>query len=204
MPSRNIIKVYAPDSYYHVYARGVNRQNVFNDAVDYKYFTQLFARYLSQEQMFSKDGVAYPHFSSQIQLIAYCLMKNHYHLMLYQKNIDDVQKFMRCINTSYSRYFNLRHKRSGPLFESKFKAVRIDQEAYYQHITRYIHLNPRYWQKYYNSSLKFYREGDEPGWLTSIPILSMFSSREKYMEFVADCEEMRDMLAELKYQLADH
>jgi hypothetical protein len=110
---------------------------------------------------------------------------------------------MRSLNTSYSRYFNLRHKRTGPLFESKFKAALIDSNQYLEHITRYIHLNPRYWQNYYNSSYKFYVGGGEPEWIYTVPILSMFSSRKNYADFVADYEEMRDMIAEMKYQLAD-
>lgn len=105
--------------------------------------------------------------------------------------------------TSYSRYFNLKYKRSGPVFESRYKAVRIDTQQYLEHITRYIHLNPRRWENYYNSSLKYYRDDGEPEWLNTKSILSMFSSRESYMKFVADYEEMRDMLAEMKYQLAD-
>jgi len=203
MPSRNIVKEYAPDSYYHVYARGINKQKIYMDAVDYRYFTDLFARYLSRKPSISKDGVAYPSYAKEIKLISYCLMPNHYHMMIHQDSIDDLQKFMRSLNTSYSRYFNLRHKRSGPLFESSYKAVRIDQSSYYDHITRYIHLNPRHWENYFNSSLKYYRDGNEPEWLTTKPILELFASREKYMQFVADYEEMREMLAEMKYQLAD-
>jgi REP element-mobilizing transposase RayT len=203
MPSRNIVKDYAPESFYHVYARGVDKQKIFRDASDYRYFNALFIRYLSKDQMRSKDGTAYPHFKDRVQLLAYCLMTNHFHLLIFQNDIDDLQSFMRSLMTSYSRYFNLKYGRTGSLFESRYKASRIDSDQYLQHISRYIHLNPRYWQNYYNSSLKFYRDGNEPYWLKSSAILEIFSTRQDYMDFVSDYAEMKDMISEMKYQLAD-
>ncbi len=203
MPSRNTNKEYAPDSYYHVYARGNSKQKIFHDATDYKYFLGLFERYLSKKQKIGKSGAGYPHFRDDIQLHAYCLMTNHFHLLIHQKDIDSLQRFMKSVMTSYSMYFNLRHRRTGSVFESRYKAVRIDQQSYLEHITRYIHLNPRRWENYTHSSLKYYTEGSEPEWLKTDFILSMFNERKDYMSFVADYVEMRDMLAEMKYQLAD-
>lgn len=130
-------------------------------------------------------------------------MTNHFHLLIHQKDSEDLQQFMRSIMTSYSRYFNQKYKKSGPMFESRYKAVRIDQQSYLEHITRYIHLNPRRWENYYNSSLGYYKNGNEPEWLNNKDILDLFSSREEYTAFVEDYEEMRNMLSELKYQLAD-
>ena len=203
MPSRNIIKEYAPDSYYHVYARGSSKQKIFLEASDFSYFRKLFERYLSDKQKVSNTGMPYPHFSKNIKLIAYCLMTNHFHLLIHQKDSEDLQQFMRSIMTSYSRYFNQKYKKSGPMFESRYKAVRIDQQSYLEHITRYIHLNPRRWENYYNSSLGYYKNGNEPEWLNNKEILDLFISREEYIAFVEDYEEMRNMLSELKYQLAD-
>ena len=204
MPSRNIIKEYVSDSYYHVYARGVSKQKIFHDAQDYHYFYKILSRYLSKKQAFSRTGESYPHFHDRISLVAYCLMTNHFHLLIHQKDADDLQKFMRSVMTSYSRYFNLRHKRSGPVFESRYKASRINSGQYLEHITRYIHLNPRRWESYYNSSLRHYRgDNTPPEWLTIAPVMNLFTSSEDYLQFVADYEEMRDMMAELKYQLAD-
>ena len=130
-------------------------------------------------------------------------MSNHFHLLIYQHGIDDLQFFMRSIMTSYSRYFNLKYKKSGSLFESRYKASRINSDQYLEHISRYIHLNPRRWETYFNSSFKFYKNGGEPEWLSSAPVLDLFSTRSEYSKFVADYKEMRDMLAEIKYELAD-
>ncbi|MEI7918033.1 MAG: transposase [Candidatus Saccharibacteria bacterium] len=203
MPSRNIIKNQVPNSYYHVYARGINRQKLFIESADYKYFLKLFERYLSEEPAISKTNEIYPNFLGQIEVLAYCLMTNHFHLLIYQIDTPYLEKLMRCVMTSYSRYFNLKYKRTGSVFESRYKAVRIDQESYLQHISRYIYLNPRLWEKYKYSSLSFYVHGKEPNWLTSARILELFTSRQSYLDFVSDYEEMRDTLHEIKDQLAN-
>ena len=203
MPSRNVSKPQVPQSYYHVYARGSNKQKIFTDVTDYRYFLKLLQRYLGQEPTYSKTGEPYPNFHQGINLLAYCLMGNHFHLLIYQIEVPHLEKFMRSLMTSYSRYFNLRHHRTGPLFESRYKAVRIESESHLEHISRYIHLNPRYWENYKFSSLKHYRDGTEPEWLTPAPILDMFASRSDYIEFVRDYESMRDMLQDLKTTLAD-
>ena len=203
MPSRNVTKQQAPDSYYHVYVRGSNKQKLFIEDIDYKYFLKLFERYLSEKPVISKTGELYPHFLNEIEVLAYCLMSNHFHLLLYQADVPYLEKFMRSVMTSYSRYFNLKYRRTGSVFESRYKAVRIDQDVYLQHITRYIHLNPRLWERYKYSSLGYYRGGNEPYWLNTARILELFTSRQNYIEFVADYEEMRDTLGDLKYQLAD-
>lgn len=203
MPSRNIIKVNIPDSYYHVYARGTNKQKLFLEAADYKYFLSLFERYLSQKPISDRMGVVYPHFYGRIELLAYCLMQNHFHLLFYQVEVTAMEKLMRSIMTSYSRYFNIKYKRTGPLFESRYKASLLDQDAYLQHISRYIHLNPRNWQTYRHSSLRYYKSDDVPEWLKPAKVLALFSGGGDYMDFVADYEQHKQMLDELKYHLAD-
>ena len=204
MPSRNVIKIQVPESYYHIYTRGANRQKIFLDPADYKHFLKLFERYLSDKQATSKAGEPYPHYKNKVELLAYCLISNHLHLFIYQKEVPYLEKFMRSLMTSYSRYFNLRHGHTGPLFENRYKAVCLDDDSYLQHITRYIHLNPRTWQTYHYSSLSFYQAGHEPQWLNTSKVLDLFNSRADYTKFVADYEEQRNMLAELKYQLANY
>lgn len=154
MPSKNIRKEYMSNSYYHIYSRGGNKQKLFNEDIDYKYSLGLFERYLSDKPVVRKTGGIYPNFLGDIDIVAYCLMSNHFHLLIYQTGTHHLEKFMCSIMTSYSRYFNLEYKRTGPVFESRYKAARIDQETYLQYITRYIHLNPRLWQRYKYSSLK--------------------------------------------------
>lgn len=204
MPRRNISKEQAPDSYYHVYTRGANKQKIFLEAKDYQYFLHFFERYLSVKQAVSRTGEPYPHYHGKVELLAYCLMSNHLHLLIYQKDTPYLEKLMRSLMTSYSRYFNLKYNRTGPLFESRYKAVRLDSDSYLQHISRYIHLNPRLWRTYRYSSLNYYQGGNEPVWLNIATVLSLFSSKEEYLTFVANYEEQRNMLAELKDQLAHY
>lgn len=173
------------------------------DARDYHYFYQIFKRYLSKKQAISKTGVPYPHFRGSIKLVAYCLMTNHFHLLVHQQDTEDLPKFMQSVMASYSRYFNLRYSRRGPVFETRYKASRINKDQYLEHITRYIHLNPRRWERYYNSSLQYYAGKSAPEWLDISPAMRLFTSQQSYMRFVADYEEHRNTLAELKYQLAD-
>jgi len=203
MPSRNITKEPAPDSYYHVYARGNNKQVIFIDNVDYKYFIELLKRYLSDELIIGKSGTIYPNFINRIELIAYCLMANHFHLLIYQFEMMDMEKFMRSLMTSYSRYLNLKYKRTGSVFESRYKAARVNQDDYLQHITRYIHLNPDKWETYKYSSLKYYRDGNEPSWLKNTKVLELFTSRDAYMDFTADYKELHDEFKNIKHELAD-
>lgn len=113
-----------------------------------------------------------------------------------------MEKLMRSVMTSYSRYFNLKYKRTGPLFESRYRASLIDQDPYLQHISRYIHLNPRNWPTYRYSSLRYYKQGKPPEWLNLARIFSLFDSPEDYHTFVADYKEYKRVLDELKCQLA--
>lgn len=203
MPSRNVLKVQAPESFYHVYVRGINKMPIFIDDKDYLYFLYLFDRYLSDDSTKNVKKYLYPNYLGKIDIHAYCLMQNHFHLLIYQFNIPYMQKFMHSIMTSYSRYFNLRHKRSGPVFESRYKAVRIDNESFLQHISRYIHLNPKKWQSYCYSSLQYYANGNSPEWMKTNIILEQFNSTTDYINYLTDYEDVRDNLKEIKSQLID-
>lgn len=203
MSSRNIIRRDVEGGFYHVYARGASKQLVFIDETDWQKFISLFARYLSINPTLSKTGQVYPNYHGEVRLIAYCLMGNHFHLFLQQTKRGDLTAFMRSLMTSYVRYFNLRHARSGSLFESRFKASLIEEEVYLTHISRYIHLNPRSWKHYRYSSISYYRKGGEPEWLDPRPALEQFAERRDYMRFLNDYEEYRAMLEEIKYDLAD-
>jgi REP element-mobilizing transposase RayT len=202
MPSRNVLKQLVPQSFYHVYARGASRQPIFCDDADYTYFLHLFERYLSESVVLSKTGAVYPHYRGRIKLVAYCLMSNHFHLLLWQDDESAMTDFMRSVMTSYSRYFNLKYRRSGALFESRYKASLISEDSYLDHISRYIHLNPRYWQKYKYSSLAGYFV-DRPEWLQPEQIEILFASRNAYINFLRDYQEQKDMLEEIKHSLAD-
>lgn len=203
MPSRNVQKQDVSESYYHIYARGINKQSIFQDHRDYKYFIALFERYLSNEKKLDKVGIPYPNFSQDIELMAYCLMGNHFHMLIYQVNQGAMSRLMKSIMTSYSRYFNLKYKRTGALWEETYKASRIDADNYLAHISRYIHLNPRSWLYYKYSSIGFYLGNDSSEWIKKDRIMDIFSSAKAYRVFLEDYLEQREIINELKHELAN-
>jgi putative transposase len=183
MPSRNVIKINVSDSYYHAYTRGASKQQIFLDDADYNFFLSLFERYLSKEKHLN---VTYQKLNDSVEVLAYCLMPNHFHLLLYQIDKVGMSKLMHGIMTSYSRYFNNKYGRSGPLFESRYKASRISSEAYLLHISRYIHLNPSDWMDYPYSSLRTYFYNDMPDWMNKKHIAQIYGSAVEYHKFLED------------------
>jgi putative transposase len=203
MPSRNVLKDDIPEAYYHVYFRGGNSTRIFRDATDFEKMLQLFARYLSLEEARNSAGISFPNYHYKIELAAFCLMPTHVHLLVYQRQQGAMAEFMRSLLTSYSMYFNKRYKRSGPLFESRYKASRITDDSYLEHITRYIHLNPRSWQDYEYSSLPYYLQQVTDEWIEPKRILEIFPNPDEYLQFMKDYEQNKEMLDILKLELAN-
>lgn len=139
--------------YYHVFNRGVNHVEIFHDFKDFLRFYQ--SLYLFNDANYRHEGgdpvqrevllAAHEVLSEDrepfVKIIAFCLMSNHFHLFLQQLRDDGISDFMFMISKGYAQYHNLRHSRSGPLFEGRFKATLVDHESYFQHVPRYIHLN---------------------------------------------------------------
>lgn len=112
-------------------------------------------------------------------------------------------ELMRSLMTSYSMYFNRKYKRVGPVFQSRYRASRISQNSYLEHISRYIHLNPYDWENYPYSSLRYYLDKARAEWIHPNEIVQIFPSREQYLEFVKDYEGYKEMLDEIHWELAD-
>lgn len=160
MPSKNTIKPYIEDGYYHIYNRGVNKRHIFLDQQDYAVFLSYLKTYLvpkeidkltailssssvsPKEKNTASNLLQMNNFHGHIELFSYCLMPNHFHFLIHQKDEKDIESFMKSSMTRYTRYFNLRHKRVGPLFQDKYKAVLIKTDQQLLYITRYIHRNP--------------------------------------------------------------
>lgn len=203
MPRRNVVKQDVADSFQHVYARGHSKHKIFIDEQDYITFLKLLQRYLSAEEAHDAYGVSYPNFYNKLELLAYCLMPNHFHLLIYQRQPQAMGQFMQSVLTSYSRYFNKKYKRSGSLFESRYKASMIGDESYLEHVSRYIHLNPRHWRDYEYSSLPYYLQRDEVSWIRPKRILELFETPDAYLEFVGNYTEQKKLLDILKQELAN-
>jgi len=202
MPSRNVVKIDIPNTFYHVYARGHGRMTIYRDDEDYRVFLNLIKRYLNNEVENDHDGVPFTNLHGKIELTCYCLMPTHFHLLLYQINEHSMPRLMRGIMASYSRYFNIKYELSGALFETTYKASMIMLDKYLIHISRYIHINPKDWRTYTYSSLPYYLGQRPPEWLQPARIIEQFSDSDKYEKFLADYEDYKEMLDEIKHELA--
>lgn len=207
MPTRNIVKTYGENQYYHVYNCGVAQTSIFRTNTDYQYMLSLLERYLTPGQKFDKLGRVVPNYSDKIELVSFCLMPNHYHFLFYLKEKDGLEKLMRSLMTSYSMYFNKKHKRSGTLFQNHFLATLIRNDQYLWHISRYIHLNPmdirKDWQDYKYSSAQDFLDTLKHSWVHSEYILETENDRREYYEFATDYETAHQDIVLLKRLLAN-
>src|SRR5262245_7444609 len=130
-------------------------------------------------------------------------MPNHIHLFIYQLDESALKNFMQSLMTSYGMYFNKTYKRVGPVFQSRYRASRITDDTYLQHISRYIHLNPSDWRTSTKTSLDFYTSKRQADWVKPQKILELFSSADEYLNFLGDYEGQKQILDDLKWELAN-
>jgi putative transposase len=208
MPARNVVKEYAADAVYHVYNRGVEKRRIFLDEQDYHTFLNLLKRHLGKPSQ-DRFGRDYPNYADDIELLAHCLMPNHFHLLVWQYEATAMTRLLRSVCTAYTGYFNKKYHRVGKLFQGVFKARLVQDESYYQHISRYIHLNPAQgpddisWRTYPFSSIAYYLENQQADWVHPKHILSMFADTKDYENFVQDYTAQKAIWDELKHELAD-
>ncbi len=142
---------FSPGEYYHIYNRGVEKRKIFLNKKDYDRFVALLYIMNQPNNFVFRDFLRtnkLPNIFNESQkspivsIVAYCLMPNHFHLILQEHEEGGISKFMSKILTSYSMYFNLKYERSGSLFMHPFRSKHIDNQSYYLYIHSYIHLNP--------------------------------------------------------------
>ena len=146
---------FVPDEYYHVYNRGVDKRTIFIDIHDYHRFMLLLYFCNSTEpvdmQKVFREGPTFTEFSDILKfpkaeplvaIGAWCLMPNHFHILIKQVAEKGITKFMQKITTAYSMYFNKKYNRTGSLFQGKFKSENPDNDNYLKYLFSYIHLNP--------------------------------------------------------------
>mgnify|MGYP001596409464 CR=1 FL=1 len=150
MPGKNTIKSYVDNGYYHIYNRGINKQVVFFSVQDYIFFIYLLKIYLSstntvRDLLRSQDN---PHpqllenYYREMTVICFCLMPNHFHLLVRQHDKNTISHFVHALMTKYTMYINKKYDRTGSLFQRPYKALLITHDTYLLHLSRYIHLNP--------------------------------------------------------------
>lgn len=149
----NIIKImsirkinFVPGEYYHIYNRGNSKQIIFRGKQDYERFLYLLYSVNMKERtilrLLKKDIFLFNRGENLVSIGAYCLMPNHFHLILTQTGEGSVSKFMQKLTTAYSMYYNKKYKRTGSLFEGKFKSQHVNNDRYLKYLFSYIHLNP--------------------------------------------------------------
>ena len=221
MPYRKL--VFASGEYYHIFNRGVAYQPIFKNKRDYERFVLTISYYrslnlpfrlskllqlsreLKNEFLSSLSGDN----NKTVEVVAFCLMPNHFHLLVKQILDGGISKYMRQSINSYAKFFNTKYKRVGSLFQDMFKAVRIESEEQLIHVSRYIHLNPLVsymvnkdeFLLYPWSSLPFYIDKSETNFVTTDPILAHFKNRKEYVQFVFDQEDYGKKLEEVKHLL---
>ena len=171
-----------PDSYYHIYNRGVEKRDIFMDDQDYGVFLSYLRKLLTAPKGQSRIQVD-NNFFQQVMLLCYCLMPNHFHLLIKQRNSEAIGKIIKILCTRYSMYFNKKYQRVGKLFQGVYKAVTVRSEEQLVYLTRYIHTNPKDFTNYKYSSIRNYLKQVNQVWVEPEPVLSMFSVTNKNLTY---------------------
>ncbi len=140
---------FASGEFFHIYNRGTDKRQIFFDSADYHRFLELLYLCNSEKPINVRDVkktyesvYSYEHEVPLVHIGAYCLMPNHFHLLM-TANIDGgISKFVKKVSTGYSMYFNKRYDRTGSLFQGAFKAEHANTDEYLKYLYAYIHLNP--------------------------------------------------------------
>ncbi len=224
MPGRTIPLV--SNEIYHIFNRGIASQPTFIDKRDYQraldtifYYQNVsppikYSRFLSlslqernnilEKLRIQKDFL--------VEIITLCLMPNHFHLLLKQLKDNGISRFVGNLTNSYTRFFNTKRKRSGPIYEGKFKSVRIETEEQLLHVSRYIHLNPytafivkklEDLENYPYSSFIEYTKDSTTNFYTKDIILGNFKNRKAYKQFVFDQANYQRTLDQIKHLISE-
>lgn len=204
---------------YHIFNRGVNKSDIFYEPEDYENFLKAAVHYKTKSTKFSYtkltlyksddtvSSIVLP--LAKVEILAYCLMPNHFHLMIKQVADDGITNYMRRLGNSHSHYINVKYKRTGPLFESRYKNVLVETDQQLVHLSRYIHLNPLVsgmvsnTEDYKWSSLLGYVGETEDKFCDTKTVLGYFKSGQDYKDFVLDQAEYAGELDKIKHLTID-
>ena len=135
------------NEHYHVYNRGANKDIIFIDHSDYhRFLNLLYIANTTERLKFCnlklKEIYKYEKKDTLVEIKAYCLMPNHFHLLLKETTENGIERFIHKLCTAYSMYFNIKHRHSGTLFQGQYKHKHVDNDDYLRYLFQYIHLNP--------------------------------------------------------------
>lgn len=185
----------ADSQIYHVTSRGVGKQIIFEDEADRKRYLNYLYKYVSA--------------SANFEVIAWCLMSNHVHLLV-RSTLEELSATMHRVNTAYALSYNTRYKRVGPLFQGRFKSEPVDDDAYLLTVVRYIHQNPvkagltkdcSYRWSSYNS----YVSEEGPIRAISSWVLDLFGGKDEFIRFhgILDYTDPEESMAKKRAKAVD-
>jgi putative transposase len=208
-------KIFSPNHYYHIFNRGVGKMDIFKDEADFLFFLHLIRENLFPRSVpVRRESSASRYVRKTLPpnsytLICYCLMPNHFHLLVRQDELIAVSKLISKVCTSYSKYFNKKYDRVGHVFQDAFKAVLIESDSQLLWTSAYIHNNPKtadlvkdlkdyHWSSYLDYS------GLRQGTLCDKKfILKQFKNVDAYKKFVDDAFVKIKERKDLEYLLLD-
>jgi len=222
---------------YHILNRGVDKRKIFLDKQDYfRFIHDLFE--FNDQNLVNTTFYTFQKFKNNVtelreikrrprkllvDIHAFCLMPNHYHLLISPRTENGISKFMHKLDKGYSRYFNIKNQRKGALFEGRYKSILVSEESHFYHLPYYIHLNPLdiEFSEWRDGRLRNYKQAlnflDNYRWSSHLDyagkknfpsvtarefLLDIFGSTEKYRESIEkwlknlELEKLRDPILE--------
>lgn len=205
---------------YHIFNRGVEKRKIFLDKEDFLRFV-ISIILLNDQDVHSlnlkrfnlKKAKRRSSRKPLVEILAFCLMPNHFHFVLKQIAPNGIIRFLHRVETAHAKYFNTKYKRSGHLFQGTFKAKHVNENNYYMHLPLYIHLNPldlasnkykkstkkaiNFIETYPWSSLKFFITGETFPHLNTKEYQEVYSSLKEWEDAFLDWIPRRQELKEI-------
>lgn len=189
-------KVFEPGGYYHIYNRGNQKQVIFKEADDFHFFISRLYEYLfGVVNLYSRGEYRRKILPlNSYSVVCYCLMSNHFHILIKQENNIPISRLIQNLATSYAKYFNKKYNKIGHVWQDRFKYKPIRQDSYLLWLSAYIHKNPETkgllsdfrnykwssWGEYSNNkSFNICRDKEI--------IISQCKNLEKYEKFILEC-----------------
>ena len=222
MPSIYYNRNFRQGNFYHLFNRGANKANIYKDITDYITFTDILQYYINYPngkarsilQKHSKQAkiklLQVRNLESSFEMHGYCLMPNHFHFLVFQKskpkNDNNIQNFMKRLSITYAMYTHYKYKRSGTLFQSKYKCVSVDTTEQLLYLSKYLHRNPlpllsglKSLPEYPYSSYPDYLGNVDRKWLKTSTILNHYkkSPVKQYQQFVESEDDKSSLIKKL-------
>jgi len=200
---------------YHIFNRSVGKNPIFSDSAYCHRFLELLSYYRFERPShkfsvynrlpFAAKQEYLVRLQSQptlIDILIYCLMPNHFHLIVRQKRDNGIREFATRLQNGYAKYFNVKTNRYGAVFQAMFKSVRIETDEQIQHVARYIHLNPHTatltslseLESYPWSSLQEYTGKRKTDWLETATLSALYKTTEALKKFTYDQADYQRLL----------